>query len=65
MDFVFSSTCAIYGDQDGVVLDEESMQHPISAYGASKRAVENILTDYQATYGLNHVIFLVFQCSGC
>jgi UDP-glucose 4-epimerase len=53
MDFVFSSTCATYGDQDGVVLDEESMQQPINAYGASKRAVENILADYQTTYGLN------------
>ena len=57
MDFVFSSTCATYGDQDGVVLDEDSMQHPINAYGASKRAVENILADYQTTYGLKQVIF--------
>ena len=46
MDFVFSSTCATYGDQDGVVLDKDSTQHPINAYGASKRAVENILSDY-------------------
>ena len=29
MDFVFSSTCATYGDQDGVVLDEDSMQYPV------------------------------------
>ena len=64
MDFVFSSTCAIYGDQDGVVLDEESIQHPISAYGASKRAVENILVDYQMAFGLNHVIFRYFNVAG-
>ena len=64
MDFVFSSTCATYGEQDGVVLDEDSMQHPINAYGASKRAVENILTDYQATYGLNQVIFRYFNVAG-
>ena len=64
MDFVFSSTCATYGDQDGVVLDEDSMQHPINAYGASKRAVENILADYQATYGLNQVIFRYFNVAG-
>ena len=61
MDFVFSSTCATYGDQDGVVLDEDSSQHPINAYGASKRAVENILADFQAAYGLNHVIFRYFN----
>ena len=64
MDFVFSSTCATYGDQDGVVLDEDSMQYPINAYGASKRAVENILADYQATYGLNQVIFRYFNVAG-
>ena len=64
MDFVFSSTCATYGEQDGVVLDEDSMQHPINAYGASKRAVENILADYQATYGLNQVIFRYFNVAG-
>ena len=28
MNFVFSSTCATYGDQDNVVLDENSAQHP-------------------------------------
>ena len=64
MDFVFSSTCATYGDQDGVVLDEDSAQYPINAYGASKRAVENILTDFQAAYGLNHVIFRYFNIAG-
>ena len=64
MDFVFSSTCATYGDQDGVVLDEDSAQHPINAYGASKRAVENILADFQAAYGLNHVIFRYFNVAG-
>lgn len=64
MDLVFSSTCATYGDQDGVVLDEDSMQYPVNAYGASKRAVENILADYQATYGLNYVIFRYFNVAG-
>ena len=30
-DFVFSSTCATYGEQDNVVLDEDSPQRPINA----------------------------------
>ena len=64
MDFVFSSTCATYGDQDNVVLDEHSEQHPINAYGASKRAVENILADFGAAYGLNSVIFRYFNVAG-
>lgn len=64
MHFIFSSTCAIYGDQDNVVLDENSPQHPINAYGASKRAIENILGNYQTTYGLKHVIFRYFNVAG-
>lgn len=64
LNFVFSSTCATYGDQDSVVLDENSAQHPINAYGASKRAVENILANYKAAYGLNYVIFRYFNVAG-
>ena len=46
LNVVFSSTCATYGDQDGVMLDETSPQRPINAYGASKRAIEDMLTDF-------------------
>ncbi|MEH6507751.1 MAG: UDP-glucose 4-epimerase GalE [Sulfitobacter litoralis] len=62
--FVFSSTCATYGDQDNVVLDENSAQHPINAYGASKRAIEDILRDFEAAYGLQSVIFRYFNVAG-
>ncbi|MBO29613.1 MAG: UDP-glucose 4-epimerase GalE [Rhodobacteraceae bacterium] len=62
--FVFSSTCATYGDQDNVVLDESSAQHPINAYGASKRAIEDILRDFEKAHGLNHVIFRYFNVAG-
>jgi len=41
--FVFSSTCATYGDHDNVTLDESVEQLPINAYGASKRAIEDML----------------------
>lgn len=64
LDFVFSSTCATYGDQDNVVLDEDSTQHPINAYGASKRAIEDILSDFEAAHGLRHVIFRYFNVAG-
>ncbi|MDX5411620.1 MAG: UDP-glucose 4-epimerase GalE [Rhodobacterales bacterium] len=64
LNFVFSSTCATYGDQDNVVLDEQSPQQPINAYGASKRAIEDILRDFGVAYGLNHVIFRYFNVAG-
>jgi UDP-glucose 4-epimerase len=64
IDFVFSSTCVTYGEQDNVILDEHSVQHPINAYEASKPAVENILADFGAAYGLNSVIFRYFNVAG-
>ncbi|KAA2315394.1 UDP-glucose 4-epimerase GalE [Pseudooceanicola sediminis] len=64
MNFVFSSTCATYGEQDNVVLDENSVQLPINAYGASKKAVEDILDNFAAAYGMNHVIFRYFNVAG-
>lgn len=65
LDFVFSSTCATYGDQDGVVLDESTRQAPINAYGGSKRAIEDMLRDFGSSHGLNSVIFRYFNVAGC
>jgi len=64
LNFVFSSTCATYGEHDNVVLDESTPQIPLNAYGASKRAVENILRDFEAAHGLRHVIFRYFNVAG-
>lgn len=64
LDFVFSSTCATYGDQDGVVLDETTTQAPINAYGGSKQAIEMILRDFEASHGLRSVIFRYFNVAG-
>ncbi len=64
LNFVFSSTCATYGDHDNVMLDETTPQRPLNAYGASKRAIEDILNDFEAAYGLNHVIFRYFNVAG-
>lgn len=64
LDFVFSSTCATYGEHDNVVLDENTPQLPLNAYGASKRAVEDILNDFGKSHGLRHVIFRYFNVAG-
>ncbi|MCQ0090994.1 UDP-glucose 4-epimerase GalE [Roseovarius sp. M141] len=64
LDFVFSSTCATYGDQDNVVLDEDCAQHPINAYGKSKRAIEDMLADFETAHNLRHVIFRYFNVAG-
>jgi UDP-glucose 4-epimerase len=62
--FVFSSTCATYGDQDGVVLDEDTPQRPINSYGASKLAIEQMLGNFRASHGLRSVIFRYFNVAG-
>ncbi|MCR9124943.1 MAG: UDP-glucose 4-epimerase GalE [Rhodobacteraceae bacterium] len=64
LQFVFSSTCATYGDQDNVVLDEHSVQAPLNSYGASKRAIEDMLRDFEYAAGLQSVIFRYFNVAG-
>lgn len=64
LQIVFSSTCATYGDQDGVTLTEDSGQDPLNAYGASKRAIEDMLRDFEHSDGLRHVIFRYFNVAG-
>lgn len=64
LNFVFSSTCATYGEHDNVVLDESTPQYPLNAYGASKLAVEGILRDFSAAHDLRHVIFRYFNVAG-
>lgn len=61
---VFSSTCATYGEKDGVLLDEHCEQSPINAYGASKRAVEEMLRNFSASHGFRSVIFRYFNVAG-
>lgn len=62
--FVFSSTCATYGDHDNVVLDENTNQLPTNSYGASKRAIEDMLDNFDTSHGLRHVTFRYFNVAG-
>ena len=64
MNFIFSSTCATYGDQDNVILDESCVQKPTNAYGASKLAVEHMLNHFDIAHGLKYVIFRYFNVAG-
>src|SRR3954471_17912712 len=43
--FVFSSTCAVYGDPIRIPITEDEKKAPVSPYGRSKWMVEQILQD--------------------
>jgi UDP-glucose 4-epimerase len=62
--FVFSSTCATYGEARGDCLTEDDPQVPVSPYGRTKLAVEHMLGDFQAAFGLRSVIFRYFNAAG-
>jgi len=64
LNFVFSSTCATYGEHDQVLLDEDTEQVPLNAYGASKMALERIVENFAESHGLRHVIFRYFNVAG-
>ena len=62
--FVFSSTCATYGQPDKMPITEDMPQRPINPYGASKLMVERILEDYETAYGLHSVCLRYFNAAG-
>ncbi|MHC5110880.1 MAG: UDP-glucose 4-epimerase GalE [Planctomycetota bacterium] len=62
--FVFSSTCATYGNPPAVPITEDMPQDPISPYGRSKLAVEWALRDCAAACGLGATALRYFNASG-
>lgn len=64
--FVFSSTCATYGDPDKVPITEDEKKAPVSPYGLSKLMVEQILQDYiHANKKFAFAALRYFNASGC
>ncbi len=63
--FIFSSTCATYGNPEYLPIDEKHPQNPINPYGMSKLMVENILKDYTNAYSFKFVSLRYFNASGC
>jgi UDP-glucose 4-epimerase len=62
--FIFSSTCATYGNPVYVPIDENHPQDPINPYGQSKLMLEKIIKDYKKAYGINYVFLRYFNASG-
>lgn len=63
--FIFSSTCATYGNPVYVPMDEDHPQSPVNPYGASKWMLERVLKDCDHAFGLKSVFLRYFNASGC
>ncbi len=62
--FVFSSTCATYGEPEIVPIPEDHPQRPKNPYGWSKLILERALHSYDAAYGLGFVALRYFNAAG-
>ncbi len=62
--FIFSSTCATYGEPQYSPMDEKHPQNPINPYGFTKLVVEKTLCDYHVAYDLKFNAFRYFNAAG-
>lgn len=62
--FVFSSTCATYGEPDRVPITESEKQQPVNPYGNTKLAFEHALSDYAGAYPFGFCALRYFNASG-
>jgi UDP-glucose 4-epimerase len=62
--FVFSSTCATYGEPVSIPMDEHHPQQPTSPYGWSKLIMERVLQSYDQAYGLRYLALRYFNAAG-
>ncbi len=62
--FVFSSTCATFGEPDTLPIRETNFQAPISPYGQSKLDIENILISLAKAEDFRFAVFRYFNAAG-
>jgi UDP-glucose-4-epimerase GalE len=62
--FIFSSTCAVYGEPVEVPIRETHQTAPINAYGQTKLAIEHALPHFERAYGIRSVRLRYFNAAG-
>lgn len=62
--FVFSSTCAVYGEPTAVPIVETEKKQPINPYGETKLAVERMLPFLERAFGLRWIALRYFNAAG-
>jgi UDP-glucose-4-epimerase GalE len=64
LNFIFSSSAAVYGEPFEIPIREEHPLNPINPYGKSKYMVEQILDDFQEAYDLKSISLRYFNAAG-
>jgi UDP-glucose 4-epimerase len=62
--FIFSSSCATYGEPVEIPMTEEHPMNPINPYGRTKVMVEQMLEDFNKAYGLESTSLRYFNAAG-
>jgi UDP-glucose-4-epimerase GalE len=62
--FVFSSTCAVYGEPIETPIRETHPTAPINAYGQTKLAIEHALPHFERAYGIGSIRLRYFNAAG-
>ncbi len=62
--FVFSSTCAVYGEPTVTPIRETEQTRPINAYGQTKLTIEHALPHFERAYGISSVCLRYFNAAG-
>lgn len=62
--FIYTSTCAVYGEPVRLPIDEEHPLMPISPYAASKLCAEAFCRSYASCYNMNVTVFRLFNVYG-
>ena len=62
--FVFSSTCAVYGEPAKIPITEDNPRQPVNPYGTSKLFCEYVLEAYDRAYGLRSARLRYFNAAG-
>jgi UDP-arabinose 4-epimerase len=61
---VFSSSCAVYGVQPKMPLNEDTAKDPVSNYAETKLFLEKVLRAYDAAYGMRFAALRYFNAAG-
>ena len=62
--FIFSSTCAVYGEPVETPIRETHPTAPINSYGQTKLAVEHALPHFERAYDIRSIRLRYFNAAG-